>query len=347
MVIPERINSPPVIRFSGQPLPASPRIAVFANDAIGNFVVTTPLLQMLRDRYPNAELAYFGGERTAELEKASDLANTYVQLLGAQNQVALLNEWTGWADLTINVEQTALTKVASALVVNEEGFVCGPAMGLGGRGDFPFAPDQRGDLWRDKQWISESLTATYPFLRSGFIGELFCRLAYLDGPIPGYKLPETEPDFDVPDVIVSASASLPEKLWPFEKWSAVLHQLRGTGRTIGLVGAKPAEGAKHWKGGEAEQQMVDEGLVRDLRGRVSLPGVVGVLSKAELVLTIDNGILHLACGTVTPTVGLYRFGIHRLWAPPKSNLLVVHPGSDVNVHEIPVNSVWEAIERAL
>jgi len=344
----KEINSAAVIRFVGQELSAGSRIAVLANDAIGNFVATTPLMQMLRSRYPEAELHYFGGERTRELQEASDLADHTHLFLGMSpaQQAQLMAEGAATFDLVVNVEQTALTKVLGAVLCKEGGFVCGPTMGAGGRGDLPFADDLRGDLWRDKQWIAPDLCAKYPILDSPFIGEIFCRLAYLDGQVPGYRLPSTTPPVSVPDVIVSASASLTEKLWPYEKWEGVLRWLRSRGFRVGLVGAKPSFAAAHWHG-DAEPRMVDEGLVEDLRGKMSLPEVVGALKLAKLVFTIDNGILHLACGANTPTIGLYREGIHRLWAPPAKALTVLHPEPGSPVADIGVDAALEAIERAL
>ncbi len=65
------------------------------------------------------------------------------------------------------------------------------------------------------------------------------------------------------------------------------------------------------------------------------------------MLTIDNGILHLAVASGTPTVGLFRHGIHRLWAPPSPSLTVLTPGEGQNVAGIAVQTVQEALERAL
>lgn len=194
----------------------------------------------------------------------------------------------------------------------------------------------------DQEWLASDVTAKYPFLRSGWIAEIFCRLAYLEGPVPGYRLPTAEPGPDLPDFWVSATASLPEKLWPLEKWLAVLQHLKGQGRRIGLLGAKPSNQAQFWKGGDLESQLVEAG-VEDHRGAFTLPQVVGAIAQAMGVLTLDNGIMHLASATHTPVVALFREGIHRLWAPPNPHLAVVHPQAGSPVSDITVDQVVGAL----
>ena len=57
-------------RFTNQPLGAQPHIAVFGSDKVGNFVLTTPLLRGLKEKYPGATLDFFGGATTRDLEAA-------------------------------------------------------------------------------------------------------------------------------------------------------------------------------------------------------------------------------------------------------------------------------------
>ena len=87
--------------------------------------------------------------------------------------------------------------------------------------------------------------------------------------------------------------------------------------------------------------MVDSSLVKDLRGHFTLPEVVGALSTAKLVVTLDNGIMHLAAATDTKTVALFRPGIHRLWTPPKRTIFPIIPSSD-RVDDISVSAVLGA-----
>ena len=332
-------------RYAGESLPANPRIGVIANDALGNFAAATPLLQGLRARWQPSEVVYFGGGRTRELQEASDLMDRSVSVLGMSGAelYQAIAPLAGTFDFVFNLEQSPLAKALGYLLAKEDGYVCGPCAGPGGRGELPFADDKRGDLWRDKGWIAEDLTARYPYLKSGFIGELFFRLAYLDGEVPPYAIPQVDPNRAVPDVLIATAASLTDKLWTSEAWIATIERLRASGKTVGLIGAPPKAQSAHWHGADAEAEYVQPGRAEDLRGAFALPEVVGALGRAKLVLTLDNGILHFAVAAGTPTFGLFRYGIHRLWAPPSPNLTVLTPKPGEVVASIEPERVWEAL----
>lgn len=352
--LPRRLKHPrrkldPVIRYAGQRLPKTPSIAVLANDAIGNFVMATPLLRLLRAEHSPRALDYFGGTRTWELQVASELTDNSYQLHGATRSeiVQLLAARGGSYDLIVNLESTPFSKTIASLLSDSTTFVAGPSAGAGGRGDLPYADDDRGALWADKCWIASDLTSRFPFLRSGFIAEIFARLCYLEGELPGYEVPSSEPGRIVPDILIAASASLDDKLWTAAKWQSTIRMAERHGLSVGLLGAKPSEQRHFWKGSDAEEILVAKSMVEDLRGQMSLPQVVGALALAKAVVTLDNGVLHLAVAAGTSTVGLYREGIHRLWAPPAKNLAVLTPRPGDHVSTIAAERVWEAIERAL
>jgi ADP-heptose:LPS heptosyltransferase len=334
-------------RYRGEDLPPNPRIAVIANDALGNFVAATPMLQMLRFKWDDSFIAYFGGTRTTELQDASDLFDRSVSLHGRAFRESCHNAISQTAfDLVVNLEQQPVAKAFAGVLCEDETYVVGPCISADGRGELPFAEDEVGDLSRDRNWLDEDTVDRYTFLESGFIGEIFCRLCYLEGPIPTYKVPTAEPGGEIPDLLIATAASLPEKLWPIDKWISVVKILKARGVGVGLLGAKPSEQGKHWKGADEEAKLLEHGVL-DLRGQFSLPQVVGALERARAVLTIDNGILHLAAAAGTQTVGLFRHGIHRLWAPPFANLTILTPGPDRLVAEIELSAVVEALDRAL
>lgn len=298
---------------------------------------------MVRRELKPSFLTYFGGKRTWEMQVASDLFEATYPLHGTSLDEAV-KAGRGKYDLIINVENGPHAKVF-AHAIAEDALVCGPC-GNGTDPDLPCPDDTRGDLWRDREWISPELTSRYPFLRTGWIAEIYARLAYLDGPVPMYRVP-AEPVAHDFDVLIATSASLSEKLWTRDKWTAALSGLSKRGLNIGLLGAKPNDQKTHWKGADDETMMVQSGLLADLRGKWTLPQVVGALSKARCVLTLDNGILHLAAAAGAPTVGLFRNGIHRLWAPPSDKLTVLVPGEGEPVSDIPLGAVMEAMARVV
>jgi ADP-heptose:LPS heptosyltransferase len=152
----------------------------------------------------------------------------------------------------------------------------------------------------------------------------------------------------VPDVLIACSASLEEKLWPADGWLAAVEWLGARGLEVGLLGAAPSTQRQKWQGAGIEDEILTRSPVLDLRGRWTLPQVAGAIERCRLVLTLDNGILHIAAAVGGPIVGLYRAGIHRLWAPPVRDLSALWPSrSDAPVASIPVEDVIRTLEQLL
>lgn len=250
-------------------------------------------------------------------------------------------------DLIYNMEASAWAKALCGKVASPGTFVVGPCTPEGTYQDLPFANDERGQLSSDPDWTSPALTEKYPFLNSHFIGEILCRLAYLDGVIPAYSVPIEPALISIPDVLIAVSASSVEKLWPTEKWIEILTLIKQAGLTVGLIGAHPLEQQRYWVGNSTEGEILDKGYAIDFRGRLRLPQVVGALMQARAVLSIDNGVMHLAAAVNVPVVGLFREDYHRLWAPPVPSLQVMSPGREKGVADIGVGSVRQAVSVAL
>lgn len=316
------------------------KIALISNDALGNYAAINPLAQMLKSTWPAAELSYFSGSRVGFISERTPLFDHFYPVLGEGPR--FFGHFTEKFNLVINVENTAMAKSLATFLCADEGFLIGPCVAPDGRGDLPFESGWRGELWEDKEWISPDIHKKYEAIHTGFIGELFARLAYQSGPIPQYQMPKEDPG-EVPDVLMATAASLDSKLWPIENWIRLVKKIADRGLTVGLIGAKPSDQGKFWKGASDEDRLVTESPIEDLRGVFSLTQVVGALDKANFVVTLDNGILHFACSTQTPTIGIFRNGIHRLWAPPVPNLVVVEPGPGRKVSEISVEEVFKQL----
>ncbi len=332
-----------MVRYDGVGLPVQPRIAVIANDALGNFVVATPLLQALRRELCPSFIHYFGGKRTWQFEQATPLTDGGFPLHGSTVEEALGTVESEY-DLVINLESSPLAKEFAGRISEDHTAMVGPV--IFGTKDLDFGDGRRGDLWRHQDWTSPRLAQEFEFLSTGFIGEIFVRLAYLQGEVPRYAVPTAPINGDLPDLLLATSASLPEKLWPFEKWADLLERVAGVDKSVGLLGAKPSGGKSGWRGEGLEDALVGSGLALDLRGELTLPQVAKAVGSRPVV-TLDNGILHLAAAGDMPVVGLFRRGIHRLWAPPVATVSVVVAPEDGVVSEIDVAEVWDALHGAL
>ncbi len=191
----------------------------------------------------------------------------------------------------------------------------------------PFAADAAGGLWSDPDWTREDLRERHPILESAFIGEILYKACGLPkiaggwpGGIPRYALATKAPPRDTPAVLLSTGGSRADKIWPLHKWLEVIDALEVP---VGLLGADPRRQAADYHCGPIDEGIVRHPRVIDLRGALSLPEVVGAVRTAELVLTVDNGILHFAAAFDRPTIGLFRTRVEHLWRPPNPSLVVL------------------------
>lgn len=293
-------------RFRGQALPQRPRLAVFASDKPGNFVMASTVLRALRERYGDCTLHYFAdGVRSHELAAASPLIDAH---------------WTadqagpkrGQFDLGISSDvdpslQAALARLAPS-------YVAGPCLGL------PELPDRIGALWADQDWNRPDLLDDFgDILGSQYMGEIWCRLASLETDFFRTEVPTADPGA-VPDLLISTGGTGKGKLWPAASWQMLVRRLRDDALTVGLVGiARELQTRYYGAAADDDDRLVTEGVL-DLRGRWTLPQVAGACRAARAVVTIDNAIGHIAAAVNTPTVIVWGGSPWRLWAPRRPHV---------------------------
>jgi len=91
----------------------------------------------------------------------------------------------------------------------------------------------------------------------------------------------------------------PAKRWPPQHFAALAQRLVPRGWAVWLLGSKKdaAIGARI--------AQIAGGGVRDLTGATSLDDAVVLLSRAELVVSNDSGLMHVAAALERPLVALY------------------------------------------
>jgi len=317
-------------RFLGQPLRAQPHLAVVFYDSIGDFVVATPLLRGLAEKYPGCVIDYLGGERTRELEEVSPLLADRFSLFGAPGAFQRLPAYVaarvaaaGPYDLVVNCEAHPAARLAAAVL--DPRYVVGPAYTTDLRGDLPYPPT-RIDALHAEAWNAADLLERYAgVLQTQYIGEILCRLARVETDFHRTEVPAEKPPGEVPAVLIATGANRSAKLWPDAYWAQVIEWCAGRGYSIGLLGAAPAQQERFYHSVGGEERLLAATPLQDLRGRFTLPQVAGALSLARACVTIDNGIMHLAAAVGTPTVAIFGGSPWRLWAPRSPRVEVLLP----------------------
>jgi ADP-heptose:LPS heptosyltransferase len=319
-------------RFSNQDLRPNPHLALLFQDKLGGFVVATPLLRGLKEKYPSATLDYFGGERTAELEAACPYVDARFSLYGREGALRELSAFVaqretlaGPYDLAINLDFDPLNAVVVALL--RPTYVVGRAYHPNGRGELPFGTERVDELARPStRWTGDEFASIFAdVVDSGFIGEIFCRMARVETDYHRTEVPSRDPQIDVPRVLIATGATRQAKLWPDQSWLRLVERCDAAAIDVGLLGAAPSLQRDAYGSARTDELLLSKTKVIDLRGRLSLPEVAGALARASACVTVDNGIMHLAGAVGTPTVALFGASPWELWAPRVDSLRVELP----------------------
>ena len=332
------VNLMPLLqRYSGEPLGSSPHIVVLGSCKVGNFVVSTPVLQGLRSRFPDAVIGFLGSEVTADFESALTTidwryswdcsAETAGLLL--QQQLADRRQQHGDVALAVNLD--GFNPVTCTLVPwLRPQFVAGGSLSANLRRSLPWGelPQQR--FLADPDWDSTDFLARYDgVFASNYIAELFTQLAFVGDhvDVTAIRLPSQDPGFAVPDVLIHCTTARGAKVWPFAAWRVVIDHLAEAGVTVGLVGSPPAAQKEAYNAGDGEDALLACTALQDLRGRTSLIQLAGACAQARAVVSVDAGPLHIAAAVGAPTLAVVGNDAEsvgaspiRLWLPRAANV---------------------------
>lgn len=317
-------------RYNGEPLGPNPHIAILFYDAIGDFVVATPLLRGLREKHPNCTLDYYSGERTRELEESCRYIDSRFSVFGAEGglkeccgHIRQRESEAGPYELAVNCDfHPVLASVASALAPK---YVVGRCYQVDLRGELPYAASGvqalQGEVWSSPGFLSQYVG----LLQTNFIGEILCRMAFVQTDFQRTEVSVQAPSLDVPDVLIATGGKRSAKLWPARHWQQLVSWCTERGISVGLLGDRPQRQADHYHAGETEGELLRETALRDLRGTMTLPQVAGALQRARACVSIDNGIMHIAVAVGAPTLALFGASSWQLWTPRVPHLRVIEP----------------------
>lgn len=298
------------------------RTLVIRGGALGDFLLTLPVLASLREAAPDSRLELLAYPGPAGLAKAAGLADAvrpieYGPLAGFFSRDAELDP--GLRDYFASFD----------LVLS---YLYDP--------DSIFSDNLRNSgvrkLVQGPHRISDGSHA---------IDQLAAPLEHLSLPMTGravrLNLGATAGDPFV--VALHPGSGSTTKNWPAPRWKEL---------ALLLLEALPADGRLAVIGGEADAAATD--LLRpltadhrvDLWENLPLPDLARRLSGARCYIGHDTGISHLAAAAGTPSLLLFGPTDPGIWAPPHDHVRILRaPGGDWAA--LPVHAVFSAAQRLL
>lgn len=146
-------------------------------------------------------------------------------------------------------------------------------------------------------------------------------------PLPELVVPKTDSDAWLarrdlkktqrPVVTLAPGAVGPGKAWPPEHYAELARQLAVDGADIWVLGG-PNEKAI------AEQIAASDPNVKDLTGN-DLRDAIIAMTVADVAVTNDSGLMHIAAALNTPTIAIFGPTSPRLWSPLNPLAAVIEP----------------------
>ncbi len=300
-------------------------ILVIRGGAMGDFIVTLPVLAALRENFPDTRIEVVGYPGPAGLAVAGGLADGFrpIEARGLASYFARRGEFDAdWAAYFAGFH------VIFSYLYDPDGFFQTNVTSVT-RAQFiqgPHRPDESGT-----QHITEQLLS--PLERLAIFGA---------DPQPRLRLapPAAAARPPVRELAVHPGSSSERKNWPEARWVELLTDLvRTTDLRFLLLG------------GEAEGQRLERlgavipGDRREIWSHRPLPELAARLVQAQAFLGHDTGPGHLAAALGLPGITLWGATNAPVWRPRSSLFELIHAGADLGT--LPTASVKSALERLL
>ena len=305
------------------------RILLIKLHGIGNVVMVLPALRAIREQFPDAEIDFLtfqsnapviAGERAVAAGIFISRTSTLALLRSVLRLLPKLRH-SGY-DLVVDFEQFAnISAILAALT------------GARTRIGFRNLANKRDLLF----------TIPVAYMDTAHMSRIFMKLARAAAPAQGQAPSghltlddthvreaiafEQEQRIGARDVMVivhpGSSANLTVRRWPAERVAAVADRLmQRFGAKIVLTG----DSSEQPLAGCVAQSMASPPL--SAVGRLSLKGLAALCERAELVISNDTALVHIASAMGTPVVGLYGPNTPFLYGPVGREDLVFY-------HELP------------
>jgi lipopolysaccharide heptosyltransferase II len=336
------LSSLPQVLFSPDKVQ---RILVFAYHGLGNFIMYTPALKLLRERYPAARIDLQVGNNTGceEVLAGSALFDNIYNLplsagVGAWVRRARAIRDTRY-DLTINEFHSHAWPLALLIAASGAPFRLGHVTSPGwsrrlSRYSFMFnLPIAMREDQHEIERYLDLMTAAGARAIATNEANTFIHLTDDDRTFARRFLKDGDDDGRARTIIgfqPGTSLTMRWKQWPIERYREV----------ISRVVADQPESQIILFGSSLEEEMIRE-MARGLKGRISLAAgktsvkqVAALIEQCDLLVCNDSGLMHTAVAVGTPVAAIYGPTDFRRTAPLGDRHTVIR-------HELPCSPCFK------
>ncbi len=296
------------------------RILLIKLRYIGDVILSTPLLPLLRNGFPKASLTFLVNPGTESvlfgnphLEKISVIPRD-----GWGSQLRFLHKlrqacFDGVVDLTDGDRSAFLTYWTGA----------GVRLGF-----------NRENRWRGKLYTKVLPSAYGSMHMVDYHAQALTALGISDavGEPEIYLRREDEEQGDqlltslrighAPLALLSPSARYSFKAWPLDRFAALADWLADQGAAVALIGHQ-------------EEVLIGQQIItltrskpRNLMGQTLLPQLAALMKRSALFVGNDGGPMHMAAAVGCPVLGLFGPTDPQVWGPRGTNVSVMYKGLD-------------------
>jgi ADP-heptose:LPS heptosyltransferase len=358
-----------VVRFTGKLLNIDhslhhpfQRIAIAKYKGMGSIIQATPLIQSLRENYPNARITFVTTEANIQLLKSIPAIDEVIALKDAQFFRFLValpafiaklisRKFELYIDLEVYSNTSSLFTTLS------------------------MAKNRIGYYTRDSEYRMGLYTHML-FLNTQIpISKAYLQVAYLLGikkpiqvlyPLKSASFKSLESSHGLKKrgyVVINPNASdlRLERRWPAEHFVSIMHWLRAHYGDLYLVLIGSASEAAYVR--EVMQPFGDDEKVISVAGKTSISELIALIQDCRFMLTNDTGPMHFAYSTQTPVIGLFGPCSPDQYQHPGKSIALYQPtycspcvhefekapcfGDNACMQNISVNAVKKAINRIL
>lgn len=299
-------------------LPAGAKVAVIRLRSMGDTVLTTPALHLLKKARPDLRISVVLEQRWERLLESNPDVDSVIAVEG--------KHW--WPALR------AIRRARPALCLNFHG---GPtsawltalsgARWRAGFGHFAVQTAYNVRIPRAQEILRRATDA--PVHTAEHLASAMFYMGVEHQEIPRARLFVTPARRPRPYAVLHVGAAEPSKQWPPERFAEVARWLRDSEALEPILVAGPGERA--WLRGNEEIAAFDN---------PSLEELMALLAGAELFLSNDSGPAHVAAAFGVPCVVVFGSSNSKVWYPWRTAHRVVE--SDKGISEVDVEAVRQA-----